>query len=154
MTTRTQLLAEAREWLRTPFLHQAASKGVGTDCVGLVRGVCAVVGICGPRLNDLPEGHLYCGYAPTPDGKSLQQACDKYMDRITLAQAQPADVFLLAWDTVPQHVGFLADYRYGGLSVIHVLGHIGRKGRVVEQRLDDALRKKFVAVYRLREFAT
>jgi NlpC/P60 family putative phage cell wall peptidase len=29
----------ARSWLGTPYHHQASLKGVGTDCLGLVRGV-------------------------------------------------------------------------------------------------------------------
>ncbi|WBU61809.1 peptidase [Paracoccus albus] len=29
----------ARQWLGTPYLHQASVKGVGTDCLGLIRGV-------------------------------------------------------------------------------------------------------------------
>lgn len=29
----------AREWLGTPYRHQGSGKGVGADCLGLVRGV-------------------------------------------------------------------------------------------------------------------
>lgn len=29
----------ARSWIGTPYHHQASVKGVGCDCVGLVRGV-------------------------------------------------------------------------------------------------------------------
>jgi NlpC/P60 family putative phage cell wall peptidase len=29
----------ARGWLGTPYHHQASERGVGTDCLGLVRGV-------------------------------------------------------------------------------------------------------------------
>lgn len=36
---------EAREWLGTPYRHQHSTKGVGCDCLGLLRGVYrAVVG--------------------------------------------------------------------------------------------------------------
>lgn len=31
--------AEARTWLGTSYHHQASSKGKGTDCLGLVRGI-------------------------------------------------------------------------------------------------------------------
>ena len=37
--TRARVLAEARAWLGTPYLHQASAKGRGADCLGLVRGV-------------------------------------------------------------------------------------------------------------------
>ncbi|MEM9715873.1 MAG: NlpC/P60 family protein [Pseudomonadota bacterium] len=29
----------ARDWLGTPYVHQASAKGVGCDCLGLIRGV-------------------------------------------------------------------------------------------------------------------
>ena len=29
----------ARSWLGTPYRHQCSSKGIGCDCIGLVRGV-------------------------------------------------------------------------------------------------------------------
>ncbi len=40
-----RIVAEARQWLGTPYVHQASRKGVGCDCLGLVRGVWrAVIG--------------------------------------------------------------------------------------------------------------
>ena len=36
---RDHVIEVAREWLGTPYLHQASRKGVGADCLGLVRGV-------------------------------------------------------------------------------------------------------------------
>lgn len=33
------VVAIAREWVGTPYLHQASVKGVGCDCLGLIRGV-------------------------------------------------------------------------------------------------------------------
>ena len=32
-------VASARGWLGTPYHHQASLKGVGCDCLGLLRGV-------------------------------------------------------------------------------------------------------------------
>lgn len=37
--TRAEILAVARAWLGTPYLHQASAKGKGADCLGLIRGV-------------------------------------------------------------------------------------------------------------------
>jgi NlpC/P60 family putative phage cell wall peptidase len=36
---RGRIVAEARDWIGTPYHHQASVKGVGCDCLGLVRGV-------------------------------------------------------------------------------------------------------------------
>lgn len=38
-STRAAIVAEARGWIGTPYRHQASLKGVGCDCLGLVRGV-------------------------------------------------------------------------------------------------------------------
>lgn len=37
--TRAAVVAEALSWLKTPYHHQASLKGVGVDCLGLIRGV-------------------------------------------------------------------------------------------------------------------
>lgn len=36
---RTRVLAAARDWIGTPYRHQASVKGEGADCLGLVRGL-------------------------------------------------------------------------------------------------------------------
>ncbi len=33
------VVAAARAWIGTPYHHQASVRGVGADCLGLVRGV-------------------------------------------------------------------------------------------------------------------
>lgn len=37
--SRARIVAAARGWLGTPYLHQASAKGAGADCLGLVRGL-------------------------------------------------------------------------------------------------------------------
>lgn len=40
MTDRgAEVLRIARGWIGTPYFHQGASAGVGTDCLGLIRGI-------------------------------------------------------------------------------------------------------------------
>ena len=34
-----RVVAIAREWIGTPYVHQASVKGAGCDCLGLLRGV-------------------------------------------------------------------------------------------------------------------
>ena len=36
---RARIVAIVRAWCGTPYRHQASRKGVGCDCLGLVRGV-------------------------------------------------------------------------------------------------------------------
>ena len=33
------IVQAARDWIGTPYVHQASVKGAGTDCLGLVRGI-------------------------------------------------------------------------------------------------------------------
>lgn len=33
------VVAAARAWIGTPYVHQASVKGAGADCLGLVRGI-------------------------------------------------------------------------------------------------------------------
>ena len=39
MISRQDIIASARDWLGTPFHHQASEKHTGCDCLGLLRGV-------------------------------------------------------------------------------------------------------------------
>lgn len=37
--SRDAVVSAARTWIGTPYHHQASVKGVGADCLGLIRGV-------------------------------------------------------------------------------------------------------------------
>lgn len=37
--TGPRVVAMARGWIGTPYLHQASRRGAGCDCLGLVRGI-------------------------------------------------------------------------------------------------------------------
>lgn len=143
MTTRADIVAEARRWLGTPFLHQGRTRGVGVDCVGLLIGVARALGLVAPELD-------VTGYPRTPQGNTIVDRCGEHLPRLELAEAQPGDVLVVRIDVLPQHAGILADYRYGGLSIIHALDQRGRhRGSVVEHRLDPGLAARAVAAYRL-----
>ena len=36
---REAVLKITRQWIDTPYRHQASKRGVGTDCLGLIRGI-------------------------------------------------------------------------------------------------------------------
>jgi NlpC/P60 family putative phage cell wall peptidase len=46
MVTRETIVAAARSWFGTPYHHQASVKGVGSDCLGLIRGIWRELGRC------------------------------------------------------------------------------------------------------------
>jgi NlpC/P60 family putative phage cell wall peptidase len=39
MTKRQEIVAITRSWIGTPYHHQESLKGIGCDCLGLLRGV-------------------------------------------------------------------------------------------------------------------
>jgi hypothetical protein len=60
--TRAEILAEARSWIGTPWLHQASCKGVGADCIGFGAGVAAAL--------SMDQGH----YTKIENGASTSAA--------------------------------------------------------------------------------
>jgi NlpC/P60 family putative phage cell wall peptidase len=149
MVTRAEIVTEARSWLATPFHHQAELKGVGVDCAGLLRGVCIALGLLPAEYRLLPIAAPYVGYGTTPDGVRMQKACETFMTPIAIDEMQPGDAILIRWGRHPQHVALLADYRHGGLSIIHSYTDASGRGEVIEQRLDEPMRRRIVAAYRL-----
>lgn len=140
MSTRAAIVAAARGWIGTPYMHQQRMRGVGIDCAGLVIAVARECGL-------VDEGFDLTGYAMQPDG-SLLGITDAHMCRV--AAPQPGDVAVFRIEHEPQHLGIVADYVHGGLSVIHALDQRGHKrGRVVEHRIDDEWRSRIVAAYAL-----
>jgi NlpC/P60 family putative phage cell wall peptidase len=90
MIARSAILAEAREWIGTPYQHQASAKGAGCDCLGLVRGVWRTLYGAEPELAP----------AYTPDwaerhgGETLLEAARRHMVSRALCDATPGEVLL------------------------------------------------------------
>ncbi|MGB3245785.1 MAG: peptidase [Sulfitobacter sp.] len=38
-----RIVAAARDWIGTPYVHQAATRDAGSDCLGLIRGIWRVI---------------------------------------------------------------------------------------------------------------
>lgn len=93
MPTRTAIIAAARGWIGTPYRHQASLRGIGCDCLGLVRGV----------WRDLlgPEPETVTPYTPdwaeAQGRETLALAAGRHLLAIPLAEAAPGDVVLFRW---------------------------------------------------------
>ncbi len=140
MTSRLQVVTQAREWIGTPFQHQQRTKHVASDCAGLVIGVARELGLIAPEFD-------VSGYARQPDGISLLRWCDQYMCRVNRSDMNPGHVVVVAYDKAPGHMGILGDYRHGGLSIIHAL--IKPANEVVETRLMFSRQMRFIAAFNL-----
>jgi NlpC/P60 family putative phage cell wall peptidase len=90
---RSDIIAEARTWIGTPYRHQASLKAVGCDCLGLVRGVWRVV------VGNEPESPP--PYAPdwaeAARGEPLAEAATRHLVAIDGAAFRPGDVLLFRW---------------------------------------------------------
>jgi NlpC/P60 family putative phage cell wall peptidase len=94
MISRHAIVAEARDWIGTPYQHQASVKGAGCDCLGLVRGV----------WRALYGGEPEAAPAYTPDWaercgeETLLAAARRRLVETTLRAAAPGDVLLFRMD--------------------------------------------------------
>ena len=143
MTTRAQIVAEARTWLGTPYQHQGRLKGVACDCPAPLIGIGRLFGMVAPDFD-------VTNYSRSPDGWSLEAHCDQWMTRIPRERMAPGDAILLRWGGDPQHLGIVGDYVHGGLSIIHAFCDANGGGKVIETCLNPvAYAHRFVAAYRL-----
>jgi NlpC/P60 family putative phage cell wall peptidase len=142
VTTRAEVVAEARRWLRTPFQHQARLRDVAVDCAGLVIGVARALGIVAPDFE-------VTGYPRSPDGRSMLELCDRFMRRIDVAAMQAGDVFVIRWAKDPQHLAIATDYPHGGLAMLHAYGTPDGRGEVIEHRIAPHHRRLIVQAYAL-----
>ncbi|MFT3726325.1 MAG: NlpC/P60 family protein [Terricaulis sp.] len=121
MISRTVILAEARDWIGTPYQHQASAKGAGCDCLGLVRGVWRT--LYGSEPQALPP--YTPDWAERRGAETLLSAARMHMREICLNAAAPGDVLLfrMAEASPAKHVAILdADDRiihaYWGNAVV------------------------------------
>src|SRR3954447_15161161 len=92
MHTSHLILAEARSWIGTPYRHQASLKGIGCDCLGLLRGVWRNVMGAEPELPP--------PYSPDwaeAGADTLVAAARRHLIEIDIASFEPGDVLLFRW---------------------------------------------------------
>lgn len=132
------VLAEARTWLGTPWHHQASLKGVGCDCIGLVRGVAVL--FVGPIAHPTDYSETWPLYRSE---ERLHAEVAARADAIELGMARPGDILLFGVGRGPaHHCGFLGANR----TLIHCYREAGA---VVEQMLTGFWRDKLRFAFRL-----
>jgi NlpC/P60 family putative phage cell wall peptidase len=90
---RQDIVAETRSWIGTPYRHQASLKGVGCDCLGLVRGVWrAVVG-----EEPEPAPPYAPDWAEAAREESLAHAAARHLVGIPATGAAAGDLILFRW---------------------------------------------------------
>ncbi len=138
------IVALARDWIGTPYCHQAATKGAGCDCLGLVRGIWAA------QVGDLPE--TVPAYSPDwsePQGEeALLRAAGRHLKQCDLAAMAPGHVvlFRLRQSAVAKHLGIIGQLGTEA-SFIHAYSGHG----VVESPLTTAWARRIVACFAFPE---
>jgi cell wall-associated NlpC family hydrolase len=129
--SREDVIAEARSWIGTRWVHQGRSPQ-GVDCAGLVV-------LVGQRLGLPVEDML--GYRRSPDGVLFRQHIFK--QTTFEPQPRPGSIGLFREAKFPTHTGIFAMDEDGFLTLIH--GYMPH-GKVVEERFIHEWPEKIVAV--------
>ena len=92
-STVAAILAEAKTWLGTPYRHQGSRKGVGCDCLGLVRGIWRAV------YGQEPEapGPYSPDWAEAGSGDPLLDAAQRHCREKPASAMVPGDLIVFRW---------------------------------------------------------
>lgn len=134
---RLSIVARAREWIGTPFLHQGRKMGVGVDCAGIVVDIAKHFKYA-KTYNDKRN------YPKQPTGSLMSETLNDHLERVSVAEAMPGDIIHFKFAKVPQHVGILTDVG----TFIHADGNIGL---VVETQIVGHWAREARAAYRFKE---
>ncbi|MEP0519654.1 MAG: NlpC/P60 family protein [Hyphomicrobiales bacterium] len=87
------IVAETESWLRTPYQHQASLKGVGCDCLGLVRGVYRALYGIEPE----PVPAYTPDWAEASGEETMAMAASRHLVPKELGCLEPGRVLLFRW---------------------------------------------------------
>jgi NlpC/P60 family putative phage cell wall peptidase len=134
-----RVVAAARGWIGTPYRHQASLKGVGCDCLGLVRGVWRETYGSEPELPPAYQPD----WAERGGEDRLREAARRYFGaELSAAQMRPGDLLLFCWrpDFPAKHAGIL--------STEDRFIHAYEQAAVIESALVPSWRRRIAGVFR------
>ena len=144
MISRDQVVAQARGWIgTTPWHHQASRRTVGVDCIGLIVGVGAELGM--PLAAKWRQDIRFRNYGRLPLPDKLLESCKDYLDPIPKGEARLGDVLLFTFLREPMHFGFVS--RMTPLYMIHAYQPMDG---VVENVIDEKWKRRIYAAFHLR----
>ena len=135
---REDIVASARAWIGTPYRHQASLRGIGTDCLGLLRGVWRDV--YGAEPTSVPA---YTKDWSEPSGDEvLWRAAAKHLVVKPVAEAAIGDVLLFRMraGSVAKHLGI-----QGQIGPVPTFIHAYSGHAVLESALSDPWQRRVVA---------
>ena len=138
------IVAEARRWIGTPYVHQASACGAGTDCLGLLRGIWRAV--LGAEPAAVPA---YTSDWSEPSGDEvLMAACDRWLIRLPVTHDAAGTVLLFRMrpGSVAKHLGILVR---GGEDALFIHAYSGHG--VVESPLSEPWARRIAARFAFPE---
>lgn len=135
------VLSAARQWLGTPYLHQARCRGAGCDCLGLILGIWADLGGTAPQIPPYSQDWSEAGHT-----EHLWRAAQDLLIARPVAAAVPGHVILFRMRAgcVAKHLGILSGTA-AEPSFIHSMSGRG----VVQSRLTAPWARRLVAAFAL-----
>ena len=132
-----RVIAAARGWLGTPYHDQASVRGVGCDCLGLVRGVWRE--LYGPEPMPIPAYSRDWG--ETGMREPLAEAARSVMLELPTTGIVPGALLLLRMRSgaVAKHCGIVTSPD----RFVHAYERTG----VIEERLTDAWRRRLAFAF-------
>ena len=99
-------VAEAKRWIGTPYVHQAAMQGAGTDCLGLLRGVWRA--IYGAEPETIPA--YTQDWSEPSNTEELWQAARRWLVEVPRRDVAVGDVLLFRMraGSVAKHLGIVS----------------------------------------------
>jgi len=140
------VVAEAREWLGTPYQHQASVKGAGADCLGLLRGLWRKVHGAEPE----PVPPYTEDWAEPDRHEVLLAAARRWLVERPLGSEAPGDVLLFRMRTggIAKHLGVQSEV---GAEARFIHSYSGQG--VVESPLSQPWRRRIAARFAFPEGA-
>lgn len=134
------IVLEARSWIGTPFHHQTSLKGVGADCLGVLRGVWR--SIHGVEPYHIPP--YTASWDEVNKEETLWRQLARVLSSIPRNSACAGDVLLFRMreGAVAKHIGVLSETN---TSFIHAYNGHG----VVESHLTASWQRRIVASFRI-----
>lgn len=134
---RLDVVAKAREYLHTPFVHQGRLKGIGVDCVGLLIGIAHELDVCEVEQ---------VAYRRQEDGRVLLEMLEKHLTRLPEdAEPLPGRILAFRYRNAPQHAAVVTEADgEGRFSIIHAL----ERG-VVEHALDERWKRRLCGIFEI-----
>ena len=119
MTQRKAIVKAARGWLGTPYHHQASLKGVGSDCLGLIRGIWRE--LYGPEPETMPAYTQDWGSA-TGSETLIEAACRHLVTLADVSGAEPGDVLVFVCAIAVSPSTRESFRRYRALACLNAVG--------------------------------